>query len=482
MQKRSLGLWDVLIALSLIGIAAIVYSLGRQERFYGDAALLLHNYARDRALYHPLHHAFVTLFTSAGADLLLALRLASSVPSVLAVGVLFAALRRMGASQFAATFATLMAACASSSYFFSTTIEVHALQMLLVALALFFLSGLPKSSLGLSLISAGTAAVCLAGSHPTSILALPGLGLIFWSRMRKGGVESRVLVRVFAVLALTSLLAGALVMRNYMAYKGIDLAELYDWAKWDLSLAPGRNLPIPIVFLENQFVRPLFLLPVLAAVALMFDLFRDRLRAGSILLWVGGQAVILAGAPFNERGAYFLTTAPALAWAVAIGIDTFLTKVRNRPVRSVFLLLAVTALWLQFAVARYKTSLYDTELTQEERAWVEGFHALSGTKAVFLTISARHMDLAETYVPVPTDNSRQYLELPEAELNAAIENYVGWAKDATAGGYPLYVDQLLFDFAPQHAALEKSLQRMGQDFDFEPVQSGPFKAQRARLK
>ncbi len=464
--------WTWALALALAALFTVVFAFGFQAAFYGDAPLQLLSYRRGLPTGHRLHFYLTEGFAGLGLSPLGAIRAASFVPAGLAIGCLFAALIRAGLAWFPALLGTLLFAATPSVLFFSTSVEVHGLQLLGVSLAFFaaLQIGHPSATSGmLGLLGwSALAAVALATTHPMNLAAGLGLGALFLVGLRARGASRTKTLAVGAAAGALLLFAALLASYGYLDRQGWSLAVLLESFRWRFETTlPGSDRPVLLHNFLEAVALPAALLLALGLLGLVLEALRPSVSRGlplALLLWVLGPVLLLLGPDFHERGAYFLVALPPLALGVAC------LAARGRGLA----LLAALAILAQGGLAVSEVRAWDRPPPPEAEEWLAGLKLLSGGRGVLLAEDAQQQDWARRYLGMPTDNLRLFLVLPEAELLAFAHTFTDWARAMANDGEPLWLPSRVLDLAPEIPPLQRATEVLEESFRFQAVTARGF--------
>jgi hypothetical protein len=312
----------VAVALALALASYALYRLTCQARQYGDGPLLVSVFSSQpeggawwsHALYLPLASAL----WRAGewtypADVL---RVLSSIPAALAVGLTYGLARGCGAARTAAALGAALLAVSPGFWFFATTIELHALHAACVALCGCAILFAPwRRPLAAALIAAAPLPLIYL-SHQSGLLMGPGLVLLVQVARRRRGLAplplSILLLAVgplFLAAALAALPIGAALNGEPMAHLfgvGVDTVRSFDRGFAWRSLWDG-------------WLQPLALVLPLAAAGVVRSRARGWMRIALLGLCLPPLAFFLTwGLP--ERGGYALGPGPFLAVLAALAL------------------------------------------------------------------------------------------------------------------------------------------------------------------
>jgi hypothetical protein len=349
---------DVLVALALGLAFLLLYRWTFQARQFGDGALLMRIFAADRgggarwyhALYMPTATALWRAFPwPSPAEVL---RLLSYGSGALGVALAFGLARAWGARRPAAVLAALLLGVTPAWWFFSTTVEVHALHAACVGLCALvtLLAPWRRPAVAAPLVALLLPLVFL--SHQSGALLGPGfVGLAQVARRRAGLDPLRwgvLLGWVAPVLAL-GFVAGLALTATHL---GVPLARVFDRTSGTIEVfdqaAPWRNA-------LRGWIAPLALLLPAALAALATPGLRGwRLTAFAAFVAPSTAFFLWWGLP--ERGAYALGTAPLLCVAAALAFS-----LRGRAV----LPLALACVIVQAGIGYTRLAAFDAPVWRE---------------------------------------------------------------------------------------------------------------------
>ena len=287
-RKRLTGpVSDGWTTAALFAAALLLYVLTFQVRVYGDGKLfvpwLAHEGRSLAATRHPLY-----LFLGRG---LLArfpglepgsvLRWLSAFGAALAVALVWSTARGLGTARRGALVAACLLALAPATWFFATTVELHALHMGMVALLLWALVRAPWHRPRLAYLIAAVPLPLVLASHMSGALLLPG-----W------------------------LLAGIELERRARGENARPLGRSLGSAVFAVSLAAIAGVWLSVVLRE---VGPLNARPQVTR--FLVNHFHWPDTAGLGRAWLGGLGLLV---PAALVGAYRLRTAPGLVAAGAL--------------------------------------------------------------------------------------------------------------------------------------------------------------------
>jgi len=316
----------LLIALLLAFACAALYEASQQRTLVDDGFDLgtyLDSHEPHRRIWmHVLYLPLGRLVAAAGAGPgpYHVLGMLSAVAGALGLAALWLALRANGARISIAFTLALITGLTPVVWFYSTTVEVHAVHFAFVSIALCTVLLVPWRRTVLAHALASLACSGLFLSHQTGVLLVPALALLSLHAQRRQGLEldtRRALLRLVGCYGLATLLAIGL-------------------ERW---LRGGGDARTPLEFIRvyggesaslgwwtRELLVPLGLLLPLALVAL-------ALRQGSLeLRRAVGAALLVAIAFFGwwgveTRGGYFIGLVPFLALLAAEPVQRVVDRV-----------------------------------------------------------------------------------------------------------------------------------------------------------
>lgn len=453
--------------LLVTGLALLVFGLGFQRTFYGDAPLQLQSYRLGLPTGHRLHYFVTEGLAALGLGPLAAIRAASYVPAALALGLFAALLRGIQGSAAAAVVGALVLGLTPSAYFFATTIEVHGLQLLgvVVGFGAAWRVAHPRPGAGVtSFVGLGALAVLALGStHPTNLAAGFGLLAFLWQGLRARGFSRRASAGAFGAFALVCAgLASWIIPRYLSAEAGRTPGVLFGTFAWHFDrTAPGSEVPLLLHNFKEAVLVPTGVLLVMGWVGL--GVARRRAKAAvpppavlgaadhlALWLWTLGPAVVLIGPDFYEHGAYFLVALPALVTGAVFGARTL------APPLPVPTLVAVAV-----ANGALAAGLVASEAPPVPAAYaplLEGLDAVSERRGLYLARSKPEADVVERELGIPTENLRYFLMMPEEQRALFAERIAAWGAALTARGEPLYLHAEVLELAQSMPRLAAALE------------------------
>lgn len=306
---------DTRLAAGLGLAVAAVFAATLQARLMSDGIWIvefLHAPHHDRIPTHPLfwfvQWGLGAVFPGAAVETLA--RATSVAAGGLSASLVFLACRRLGAARTSAVGATLLLVASPAAWFFSTTIEYHALQMAAAAVAFCVTVFAPWERRGLALALSTAAFAPAFLSHQVFALLGPGwVLLVGWLAARAG--------RPFGwrglVLGVGPLLLAGLLLPQFVveAWNGGDGGLEFDRETAILSAYTGKFAPLAMVW-SGWLTRLALLVPV--AVLGWFGLRGERGLALALLVGVGFPWLVFVTVyPLPERGGFFLGS--GVLWA-----------------------------------------------------------------------------------------------------------------------------------------------------------------------
>jgi hypothetical protein len=448
------------LALAVFASALALYGLTRQTVAFSDGVLMAARVARDgpvpyyNVLYLPLAWAFTTLLRPlAGWDAYVALGWFSAACGAASAVVLLRSLARSGIATGTAVGWIAVFALTPGVWFFATTAEVHALQLLgvcvAVDLALAARTRTPARALGLVLLASALALL----AHLTTVLLLPGL-LVLASGgapgrgLRLGAIPARAWIATAAAL-----LAGAAALAWVFSSDSERLARtnplqmlVVFGREYARRMASG-GLYAPdevVAFLDAELVRPaalLLLAPFLGLAAR---------RAHRLLVATGVAAlpylVLLPQGGVREGGAYYLSLYPLFVLAGAVATD----ELRQRwpgPAWGIALAVALGALGAlgaQGALAWRRIERWADQI--DPRVWAERVAAIAPPESDVFTVSLPRWHALLQEGKYGGIDLRRELELvPRSLWDQEVRAWLGIAGGDLRAGRRVYLDADLFD-------------------------------------
>jgi hypothetical protein len=351
-QPRTRAL-DLGLAAGVAALFSILFTLLLQTRLYGDGPGLVGAAAGGEfgARIHFGYHAGLTRFVQATPwwSTLEAARMLSSLCGGLGLGGVVLLARALGLTRREALLAALLCASAPVLLFYSTTVEIHAMQFLTVVGGALFCVRAPWHRPILATVLAGLGLAVAYQVHEISLLLGPGwLVLATWSA-RRAGVE----ISLRRALFLHGPLMFGVVIACAAAIqvaRGRPLGETAD-SGVDVMLAFQGATTLP-GFVWRGYVAPLVLLVPLSLIALRPRLFDRELYLALVLLAFLPLAFLLWWR-VHERGAFMLTSLPFIA---ILGARALGQSATSRPALRFVLPLFVA---VQFGIALAQRAAYD---------------------------------------------------------------------------------------------------------------------------
>jgi hypothetical protein len=314
------GRRDALLAWGLFLILCLVYTACAQEAYWSDGRTLVRlvsegHWSYFHALYLPVAQIFRPLTSWIfGGDLERTLKLLSAVATAAAVALFYLSGRTLGLRQRSAVGGALLFAAAPSVWFYATTIEIHALQLLVAAGALLWAVRAQRAGrLGRDLLVPMLFLCGLMGTHLSGLMCAPALLACAFLGQGEPRIPRRVLPGLLVVLACC---VGWYVMHSGASapFRNFETAASGVFTRFKPSML-WRG---PI--LSSGLFYFLFLPACLYSLRTEPRVFRRPLALAAALL-------IAAFLPFAmafilpERGAYFLCALPVIAITVVRGLE-----------------------------------------------------------------------------------------------------------------------------------------------------------------
>ncbi|MDF1799527.1 MAG: hypothetical protein P1V81_10155 [Planctomycetota bacterium] len=318
-NPRPTLLVDIAIGTSIgLGFTGL-FLLLMQDRPFGDGPLLVQVLSwpdlSQRTWIHPLFPTAIELLRSwLGVSVTArAMELVSALSGALGLALCFAASRTLGAGAARSAFATLAFGLSPVVLFFSTTIEVHGLQLLSIAVLVLLLARCIRWRTAWTFGAVLFWLPIAIGVHQTAALLAPGVCLGLFALARKRSVPGSRRRNSLAVVAgtLTSACLALLFFigsSRSLGSEGLDQV----WAQLVVHLQ-GPSLST----LVEGLLAPLGLAIFLPFAALLVG-SKDRLARDVLLLSVVLPVgfFLLWGVP--ERGGYLMGVVPFLIVACAL--------------------------------------------------------------------------------------------------------------------------------------------------------------------
>ncbi len=490
MKSLGTGRLAFLLGLSFI----LVFGANTQDVLYGDGIYYL-TIARDtlegtahpvghHPLYLPILCAALYIGKAAGISLIQAGMLLSSLCGGIAVAIVFLLFMEWtGDNRVLSLFMASLGALTPNVFFFSTTIENHALHFLFVVL---FYLGVTKAAKAGSIATAflpGVLFVLAFLSHTTALMLGP-LALFLYFHLRKrylgrilGESESKwklafipvlllgpvVAVRAFMLHPLYSFLAGGKDPFHGHDPSSETIAYIFSKA----GVRPGDVLQAA-EYTFNHFFRMVshvrddwgMHMGICSLLCLSSIVFALLSRKKSAYPWI--TAFLLAFLPYAwlfsfwgfrpvEKGAYYLPTVPLALSTIAFG----LLYGKKPPKRSRYYLaiLAVATLCFQAFVSSRIISAHEKETKTMEWAKEAGRFVLSGNKdkGIVLTGTGPRLYYLKFLFPSAVEPYMFDQVLPAGE--SIVENvklYNSW-------GRMIYMDDAFMEKAKKHEEFAKHL-------------------------
>lgn len=398
---------DVAVALVLgLGFWAL-YSLTFQHVPYGDGPFLAKNFyclRDDRSHWAGVeaagffftpgywHHPLQLMIASAlgrwfdQLSPLAILRQLSSAPGAAGIALAYGLCRAWNTPRTAALIAALLLALSPAYWFFSTTIEVHALHGACVVLCACVTVCAPWRRPVLASLIVAIFLPLLFLSHQSALLLGPGFVLLSQlARWQSTGRSFRLPTLLLCVgpLYLSSFLA-AIVISAWL--RGTPLAEFFSWSSHTVDRF-SQGFVLQSVY--DGWLQPLGALLPLAALALALQRLRGLALATTMVLVLPSMFFFLVWG-MVERGGYTLGTAGFLCAAAA-------TALPARPWRA--LAVGVLLIALQGTLAYQSLRVHDNPVVRErlERRAAAVARVIP-EKGTLLSINT-HFQFVETFLP-----------------------------------------------------------------------------------
>ena len=446
---RCLDRRDPLFALAVFAALVGVFGLTFQTRMYGDGPGLLSFFALDggeayqHALYLPAMRALGVLLPGASPYL------APALVSVLAGAALgagsFLLARGLGAPRLAALAGTAVVVLSPGVWFFSTTIEVHALHGAAVAGCACAVLFSPWERAGVALAVAAATFPLVYLTHQTGVLLGPGwVLLVAHARARRAApFRWRTVLFVVGPVLLAALLA------TYVISGWLQRGTLEAMPRWQAEFVGTiSEFEGPLDFLWPGWIHPLALaIPVaLVGAARMRG---ERVALGALAGLILPSLAFFVWWSVPERGGYMLGTAPFWAALAARGFGS------ARP------WLVGALLVPQLAAARLTIDAWDGRFDPRERArLIEeelGDPPFAAVNAHFATPDIR------VHFPQHRDGGLREISLMQQWVREAIdlgwtpERFAAFAADAVA--LQLTEGPVVFDLAHRELGWHPAIAR-----------------------
>lgn len=311
---------DALLAAMLGAAAFVLYAATLQDRLYGDGWSQLSIFVHDESPFRARNpHVFYTHLLEAAAPLRglgtpdLVPRLLSAAAGAIAVAATFVLARGLGARRAPALVACGLLALAPATWFFATTIEVHAAHSCAVALCACVALFAPWRRFALALALVALTFPLAFLTHASGVLLGPGWVALVGVAAARQGVRlpaRRLLFVVGPVLLAALVVALAWSSRfrtgSWSPWPREEVRMLGFWAR-----GPSWSA------LRSDWIEPLGLL-LAAAVAGAIAGRRDRARLAALAVLVVPSTVFFVAWGMAERGGYHLSTAPFVAVLAAL--------------------------------------------------------------------------------------------------------------------------------------------------------------------
>jgi len=400
---------DRLLVPALAAAAFALYRLTAQEHLFGDGALLVKMATRgewnlNKPLYPPVARLLARLVGPLGLrDPRAVLELLSQASSAGAVAATYLAARWARLGRLAGLGGALLLALAPTVWFFATTVEVHALQLLVAALGLAWLARAWRAdALGEGVLGAAVFLVLLTAAHPTGAFFAPCLLLLVAQAWRRGR-RPRGVALGLVVLAAFGLYVALGMSRH-------DVFVMYQANLDDLAADPVRFQPR----IAKDFARGAWALLPCAALGLVRRPPREGDRPSLVLpslVLIASYLVALGVFGAGQRGAYCLSVFPALALGSAAALA-------HLP-RAVAVPLFLAAAAAQGLYAHARIVAYDDRYAAE--AWIADLEEEAGPYAVVLVL-----DPHEEGAPMVRFSTLMPLTLNRVLVDMSPEELVDW--------------------------------------------------------
>jgi hypothetical protein len=463
------------IALLVVFLLALgLYAATVQTAAFGDAAYLCDKVETGptpyyNALYLPLGWAFHRLFGLVlGWGVFEGLGYFSALCGASAAVVLLLCLARIGCPLRWRVAWVLLLVLTPGVWFFSTTVEVHAIQLLgvsaAVGLCLIAREQSPGRALALVYAACATALLC----QLSTVLVLPGLVFLARGARPGSGLSWKGLSwRAPVLINLALLVVIATVLLSY-SRKPLEVSQSNPFDALVLFLDEyltkirnGRFYgPLEILdFLRAELWRPAALLLVLPLLRI-FSGPRNRLFLPALVASLP-YVLFLPQGGIREHGGYFLSLFPFFLLA---GADAVAALLERRPSRAglfagVLALALVVQGWLGWQLLEEAGSRMDA------RSWARQVEAIVPQRSLVFTISQarrQFLKLGEKRIVAPIDLDREFETTPVDGLKREVNLWLGLASQNLKEGLRVFVDADFLD-APErpesHRRFEELLVR-----------------------
>lgn len=465
MSSRYALLVVFLVALGLF--AATVQTTAFSDAVYLSAKVESGPKPYYNALYLPLGWAFHRLVSLVlDWDAFEALGLFSALCGAGAAAFLAVCLRRIGCSPGWRIAWGLFFVVTPGVWFFSTTVEVHSIQLLgtSAATAMCLLARRESPGRALALVYAACALALL--SHLTTVLILPGFVVLARGDGPGVGLGLKGLPWKATLLVHVGLLV--VVVGVFWAYSAnptglsrsnpLEALEVF-FRKYVTKLKNGRFYgPSEIAdFLGGEFLRPAGLLAVLPLVR-VFAPRRNRLFLPAFVAALP-YLVLLPQGGIREQGGYFVSFFPLFVLATADSVAAIGERApaRARWIEGGLVVLLVVQAWLGWS------RVAEAESGVDARDWTaEVEEEVPRTSVVFTTSLARMHALkyGELRILAPVDLNREFEMTPVAGFDREANHWLGVAAKNIGQGLRVFFDADFFDARERpesHRRLEELL-------------------------
>lgn len=305
-------------ALVFLGLYALFRAL-RQESFWGDGRFLVFWLENGRWGYYHLAYLPVaevvqhTLGALLGWKAVDTLYFVSAASGAAAGAFLFLACTVAGTGRAPSAAAVALLASAPVVWFYSTSIEIHALQLLAASAALLWAArAWSRGRLGGNPVAPGVVLAGVSTSHLSGITWTPAMLFLAWAGKRGESRGRRLVGVLVCLIVFAAVYLGS--TRFRLASSLADRAERF------------TDSPSPLGAVVREVLAPAAGIVSLALIALL-DRARSDPRALLSRPAVTSFLIALALVPFAflidvaEHGAYFISLAPLFAFWVARWIE-----------------------------------------------------------------------------------------------------------------------------------------------------------------
>jgi hypothetical protein len=314
---------ELALAAALALAVGALYALTFQTRWYGDGPGLasIHALGLEERYYHVLYLPLCDLVQRVlgGDDPFRVVRLMSVVPMALGIGLGYLVLRACAAPRAGTLVALAALALAPSTWFFGTTVEVHALLVASVALVAVVTLYAPWQRPRLALTLVVAAFPLLYCAHQAAFVLGPGwVLLVQYARSRHGTRYTWPQLLLLVGPLLLAALVAAVALSGWVRFGA--LAPLVGELEKQVLLERSQELaPFAHASPPTWSAEALLPLGVLVPLALLgcARLLRVRWLAPAIAALVLVPTAFFLWWGVYERGGYFLGCALFLAVPVA---------------------------------------------------------------------------------------------------------------------------------------------------------------------